>query len=81
MKLSPKGFTSHNSNPADELPLAAMQQSSMPKVYHSKLLLEKNSQIDNETPSFMDTMIINKGESQKSMEKEADGGINYMSSE
>ena len=42
---------------------------------------EKAGQIDNETPSFMDTMIINKGESQRSTEKEADGGINYISSE
>ena len=62
MKLSPKGFSSHNSNPTDESSLAAIKQSSMPKVYHSKLMPERTGQIDNETPSFMDTMIINKGE-------------------
>ena len=37
--------------------------------------------MDNETPSFMDTMIINKGESSKSTEQKADGGVNYIGSE
>ena len=69
MKQSPRGLSArHNSNPGNEVittvtlnqHLTAQKQSSMPKVYEGKLKVEKSSMVDNETPSFMDTMIVNK---------------------
>ena len=54
----------------------------MPKVCQAKLKIEQSSMVDNETPSFMDTMIINKvGPSRESAEKYEQEGIEYASND